>query len=116
MYICNVASNKISNWQVKSSGIRKSKILKVPSIRDRFVLFKFKPHDLRVSSQVNFNLFEPLVSEDLLQEMASKVEMSMKEYALQTIGALTCQHSANDFFVHQAGRTDTTLEVYGKLF
>ena len=43
--------------------------------------------------------------------MATKVEMDVKDYAMQTFKALTCHSSGNDCFVYQAIEENSMLEV-----
>ena len=52
-----------------------------------------------------------LVTEDMLQDMAGKVEMNIKEYTSQTFNALAANTSETDAFIYQAVQNDSTLEV-----
>ncbi|XP_028399929.1 DNA repair protein XRCC4-like [Dendronephthya gigantea] len=59
-------------------------------------------------------IWDTTVTEDLLQEMAGKVEMSSQDYTRQTINALTANSSETETFIYQAVKNEGTLEFSWK--
>ena len=52
-----------------------------------------------------------LATEQMIKDMASKVEMNMKEYMSQCFDALTANLSGKDSFIYEAIQNDSALEV-----
>jgi hypothetical protein len=53
-----------------------------------------------------------LVTDEMMQDMAKRVEMNTKEYTSQCFNALTANLSGNDTFIYEANPNGSNLEVW----
>lgn len=93
-------------------------LCKIETVDDNFYLLLQKVSqegdgfDLSITD--GNTMWNTKVTDDLLQKMAVKAEMNVKEHASQTLKALTDPNSGKDCFTYQAVKRESALEFNWK--